>query len=263
VCEFFADFDSWNTNGSEKPKTVAIVNLEITYGHEVSESVGQFLADNGFEVVYEEFFEPGVADWTATIPKLKSLNPDIVLAPQYFEDSVTFVQKCKELNYSAPYMIIEGMGWDPTSWTNPEAGGLDPSVAKSGFFSYSVYKSKYESDTKDYLASYVKEKYNSIPGNDILCGFMAVELACKAAIEAGSTEKADLIKVLTENTFHLAGYDYTMSESGGNAADFSWGVGQYIPDDLASADTSGDDWYVVYPEEYKDHEPVYPFPGWE
>ena len=52
-------------------KTVAILNLETTYGHEVSETVGKFLKENGFNVVYEEFFEPGNSDWTSTVQKVK------------------------------------------------------------------------------------------------------------------------------------------------------------------------------------------------
>ncbi len=263
VMDFFAHFDEWNTKGEPKPKTVAILNLEISYGHEIANSVVPYLEENGFEIVYDEFFEPMQADWTPIVAKLKELQPDIIFQPHYFEDSVRFIEKCKEMNYSAPYMIIEGMSWDPISWVNPQVGGLDPSVAKKGFFGYAVYKEKYQSETKDYLAAYVKEKYNNIPGNDLICGFMAVELAAKAANTAGSIEKADLIKTLTENTFNLAGYAYKMNDTGGNAADFSWGVGQYIPDDITNADSSGSDWYCVWPKEYQNHEPSYPFPGWD
>jgi branched-chain amino acid transport system substrate-binding protein len=201
-------------------------------------------------------------EWTPIVSKLKTLQPDIVFVPHYFEGCVNFVETAKELDYYAPYMIIEGMSWDPLSWVDPEFGGLPPSVAKRGFFGYGVYKDKYESDSKDYLAAYVKEKYNHIPGNDLICGFMAVELAAKAANIAGSVEKADLIKALTSNTFNLAGYDYTMNATGGNGADFSWGVGQYIPTDINNADKSGDDWYIVWPLKYQTHEPFYPFTGW-
>ena len=105
-----------------------------------------------------------------------------------FEDSVSLVQKCKELNCYAPIMIVEGMSWDPIGWPNTELGGLDPSIAKLPFLGYSVYKSKYESDSKDYIEKYCKETYNSISSNDLLCGFIAVEMACKAANAAGSTD---------------------------------------------------------------------------
>ncbi len=262
VAEFFASFDEWDTKGLEKPKTVAILNLEISYGHEIADSVVPYLEENGFEIVYHEYFEPMAGDWTPIVSRLKEIQPDILFAPFYFEDSVQLIEKAKEMDYSAPYMIIEGMSWDPISWTNPEFGGLDPSIAKRGFFGYAVYKSKYESESKDYLAAYVKEKYNSIPGNDLICGFMAVELAAKAANAAGSVDKQAMIDAMTSNTFSLAGYDYTMNSSGGNAADFSWGVGQYIPEDINAADTSGDDWYCVWPKQYADHEPAYPFAGW-
>ncbi len=264
VAEFFVNFDEWNTNPElEAPKTVAILNLEIAYGHEIEESVVPYWEENGLEIVYNQYFDPMETDWTPVVSKLKELNPDIVFCPHYFEGSVNFVETCRELNYSAPYMIVEGMSWDPLSWPDPTVGGLEPSVAKRGFFGYAVYKEKYESESKDYLAAYVKEKYNSIPGNDLICGFMAVELAAKAANAAGSIEKADLIEAMTTNTFQLAGYDYTMNETGGNGADFSWGVGQYIPEDINSADGSGSDWYCIWPLEYQTHEPVYPFPGWE
>ena len=253
------NYDKYETSGE---KTVAILNLETTYGHEVSETVGKFLKENGFNVVYEEFFEPGNSDWTSTVQKVKDLKPDILFAPQYFEDSVSLVQKCKELDCYAPIMIVEGMSWDPIGWPNTELGGLDPSIAKLPFLGYSVYKSKYESDSKDYIEKYCKEKYDSIPSNDLLCGFIAVELACKAANAAGSTETEALQKAMTENTFDLACYPYTMNETGGNGADFDWGCGQFQPEDISTADTSGNDWATLYPTEYANSDKVITFTGW-
>ncbi len=264
VAEFLCSYDDWATSDSpEKPKTVAIVNLETTYGHEVSTALNKYFSENGLDVVYEEFFDPGNADWTATISKLKQLDPDVVINTQYFDDGVKFTQQCKSMDYSADYMVIEAQGWDAMDWCNPDQGGLTPSDAKKNFLSYSVYKPTRDAESTKWLADYCKEKYNSVPGNDLICGFMAVELACKAAAKANSFEKDDLIKVLTENTFDLAGYDYKMNETGGNCADFSWGVGQYQPADLSKADTSGDDWQILWPKDLATSTPNLPFQGWD
>ena len=255
-----SNYSKYKTSGQ---KTVAILNHETTYGHEVSESVGKFLKENGFKVVYEEFFDPGNSDWTATVQKVKNLNPDILFAPQYFEDSVSLVQKCKEMNCYAPIMVIEGMSWDPISWPNTELGGLEPSTAKLPFLGYSIYKAKYESASKDYLADYCKKEFNSIPSNDVICGFMAVELACEAAKKANSTETDALQEALSNNTFNLAGYPYKMNESGGNGADFDWGCGQFQPKDLSKADASGDDWVTLWPEKYATSSEAITFEGWK
>ena len=67
---------------------------------------------------------------------------------------------------------------------------------------------------------------------------------------------------MESNTFELAGYNYTMNSSGGNAADFNWGVAQYQPADINNASPTDRDWVVVWPEKYKEKDPVYPFPGW-
>lgn len=259
VAEFLATSEN---EGVETPQTVAIISLETTYGYEVSDALTAYFEDAGIEIVYEEFYEAGVADWTPCITKLKAVAPDAIIVPHYFEDSVTFVQACQAMDFSCDYMVIEGMGWDSASWTNPDSGGLDPSIAKMNFLSYSVYKSTRTVESTLYAAEYCLEHYNSVPGNDFLCGFMAVELACKAAIEAGSTDKDALIEVLQSTTFELAGYDYMMNETGGNCADFSWGVGQYQPSDLSTADTSGADWQVLWPEEYKTADANLPFQGW-
>mgnify|MGYP000016344818 CR=1 FL=1 len=47
---------------------------------------------------------------------------------------------------------------------------------------------------EDYLADYCKKEFNSIPSNDVICGFMAVELACEAAKKANSTVKVTAAK---------------------------------------------------------------------
>jgi len=262
VAEFFVAFDTWNTKGLPKPQTIAIVNLEISYGHEIADSVIPFFNNNGINVIYNEFFDPMMSEWTPVVSRLKELKPDIVFVPHYFEGCVSFVEKCKELDYYTDYIIVEGMSWDPLSWCNREFGGLDPGVAKRGFFGYAVYKEAYESESKDYLGDYTLKKYNSIPGNDLICGFMAVELAAKAANLAGSIEKAAMIKAMVDNEFILAGYPYSMNDTGGNKAEFHWGVGQYIPEDINNANTSGSDWYCVWPQQFANHEPAFPFPGW-
>lgn len=257
LVEKYNEFD-----GTTENKTVAILNLETTYGHEVHDAVVPYLEKNGFHVVYEEFYEPGVSDWTATVSKLADLKPDVMFAPQYFEDSVSLVQKCKELKFYSPIMIVEGMSWDPISWPNTEFGGLEPAVAKLPFLGYSVYKTEYKSDSKKYLEDFCKKTYDSIPSNDLICGFMAVELACNAANAAGSTKTEDLQKAMTENTFDLAGYAYTMNESGGNGADFSWGCGQFQPEDMSNVDKSGSDWKTIWPAQYATSEKIVPFTGW-
>lgn len=264
VANFFANFDKWNHEGLEKPKTMAILNLEIAYGHDVADTIIPVFENAGYEIVYDEYFAPHVSDWTPIISRLKELQPDIVMQPHYFEDTVTFIEKCIEMDYWPPYMISEGPGWDPIAWTNPELGGLDSSIAKRpGIFSYGVYKDLHESESKDYLHAYTMDKYGNIPGNDFLCGFMAVELAAKAANLGGSIDKDDMIKTMVENTITLAGYDYKMNETGGNVAEFYWGVSQYIPDDINNTDTTGDDWYCIWPEKYATSKPAYPLSGWE
>jgi hypothetical protein len=182
---------------------------------------------------------------------------------QYPEDSKTFVEKSREMNYYAPYMVIEGAAFDQMSWTRPELGGLPPSIAKRGFLGYSVYKRKYQSETKKYLEDYVRQKYNFVPPVDHLFGFMSVELLARAANKAGSLNREAMIKVMTDNTFKLAAHPYRMNETGGNAAEFHWGVGQFIPEDIEKADDGSDDLYTLWPPKYKERDVSYPFMGWK
>ena len=68
-----------------------------------------------------------------------------------------------------------------------------------------LYESiKYQSESKEYLADWVYEKYGHFPGNDHICGFMPIELMAKAANKAGSLNKEDMIEVMMNNTFNLA-----------------------------------------------------------
>ena len=101
VFEFIAAYDEWGAStDAEQPKTIAMVNLETTYGNEVSAALHPFLEEHGIEIVYEEQFAPGTSDWTSTVTKIKELNPDIVFNDQYFDDGVNFIQTCKKLNYT-------------------------------------------------------------------------------------------------------------------------------------------------------------------
>jgi ABC-type branched-subunit amino acid transport system substrate-binding protein len=51
VADFFANFDKWNHKNLRKPKTIAVLNLNISYGHEVADSILPYLEKHGYEVI--------------------------------------------------------------------------------------------------------------------------------------------------------------------------------------------------------------------
>ena len=87
-------------------KTVAINTLQSDFALEVKTFVVPALKKNGFEIVVENNYPPGIKDMTAMLLKVKRANPDAVLSFSYPPDSVLYVNQAREIGINSKFQLV-------------------------------------------------------------------------------------------------------------------------------------------------------------
>lgn len=84
-----------------KPKTAAILMMNVPGAEDMRKAARQVLAEQGVNLVYDELFEVNVPDYTPYILQLKSKAPDLVL----FGDSAAGAARM--------FLTMKRQGWRP------------------------------------------------------------------------------------------------------------------------------------------------------
>lgn len=89
---------------SSKPPTVALVDEDTEFGHNVLAGARANLQQLGLRLVYDRTFPPGTADHTPIVRAVRSANPDIVFVASYPVGSVGLLRAVHEVGYK-PQML--------------------------------------------------------------------------------------------------------------------------------------------------------------
>lgn len=98
----------------ERPKTFAIMTVDIPDGNFVGGAYKEVLEAKGYTVLLWELFPEGATDLSASILKIKGQNPDGMYWFGSAADGVTLLRQMKELDLNVKYLYtLKGMwGYD-------------------------------------------------------------------------------------------------------------------------------------------------------
>jgi branched-chain amino acid transport system substrate-binding protein len=180
-----------------KPKTAAILMMNVPGAEDMRKAARQVLAAQGIQLVYDELFEVNIPDYTPYILQLKSKAPDLVL----FGDSAAGAAKM--------FLAMKRQGWRPATgfgvatltaeqFLDPVGDYADNWLTAAGMV---VPPNAPEAkDCNDALkASYPEQK----PNHFTMFGCLAAKITVDAMNRAGrNLTRAGLIAAL-ENTRNL------------------------------------------------------------
>jgi branched-chain amino acid transport system substrate-binding protein len=92
-----------------KPKTVAIVHENSSFGTKGAKSFSRFCEKAGYKVVLTEGYEHGDIDFKPVLIRIKQLNPDILYMVSYIMEGSLIMKQARELKLT-PKMFIGGAG---------------------------------------------------------------------------------------------------------------------------------------------------------
>ena len=228
-------------------KTIAVINEDTLFPKAAAQGTVELAKKRGLQVVHVEAYPKGHTDFASILGKIKALNPDVLAASTYFDDSVAIARQLKELNVN-PRMFGVTVGADlpkfyeilgkaaefvygPSQW-EPElvalrAGGLVP-IARQ----YPGAKEFVEAHGKEY------------PGADLSYqtagGYGGCQILLEAIKRAGSLDGEKLRTAILNLDFNTAFGGFRVDRDGFQTAHkmvvFQWQDGKKVivwPEDLA------------------------------
>lgn len=234
-------------------KTGVVVTMNIAFGEEAKLAWEPLLPAAGIEMLDSLVYQNGGTDFTDTILKLKSLDPDVVFLLANTNDSILWTRQLQENDYY-PKMALINMG----------SGFLDPNyvatvgatAAEGTFVTWDWVPNINLPGAKEKSDEFLKETGKTIAGLNTTVSTMyllkdALEKAC-------STDPKVLAEVLRTTTFSSEGalwaYQWSsvsFDEKGAVAG--SAVVAQYqngVP-------------MAVWPENVAITQPIWPAPSWD
>ncbi|MDE5832409.1 MAG: branched-chain amino acid ABC transporter substrate-binding protein [Desulfovibrio sp.] len=85
-------------------KKVALLHDNSSYSKGLAEETGKNLDKKNIQVVFFDALTPGERDYTATLTKLKTVDPDLVFYTGYYPETGMLLRQKKEMGWAVPMM---------------------------------------------------------------------------------------------------------------------------------------------------------------
>ncbi len=178
-------------------KAVIFVDNSSDYSKGLASFFKQAYTSKGGEIVGEEAYLQKDTDFKAVLTKIKTMNPEILYVPGYYEEVGKIIKQARELGMTLP--IVGGDGWDSPKLS--EIAGAGP--LNNTFFTNHYSPDDTSPASKAFVDAYVKA-YNQKPDAPAVLGYDGARLMIDAISRAGGTEGAKVSKALAETKNYKA-----------------------------------------------------------
>lgn len=172
-------------------KSVVLLHEDTLFGKSTGDGQVKAAADYGIEVLDRIAYPKETADMTATLAKIKQLNPDAVLLVSYLSDAVLITKTMKELGINAPIV-------------GTSAGHIDPAYISTlgADADYTFTVGEWATDVKKTGVEEIAKKFKAKFGIDMnghaAETYMSTYVLKDALERAGSTDRKKLRDALAE-----------------------------------------------------------------
>ena len=162
-------------------RVVIIKDVKNDYSIGLAQFFTETFTKLGGQVVGEQAYSEGDADFLAQLTAIKGLNPEIVVVPGYYQESALMVKQARGLNMTMPF--LGGDGWDASEIL--EVGG----AAMNGTYFTNHYAADDTSAiVQDFVRTYKARFDNKIPDAMAVLGYDAARILFDAISRAGSDD---------------------------------------------------------------------------
>lgn len=230
------------------PTTIAIAYEDGIYGQTSRDYAVKYLKDKGFQVVFDERFKSGSADFTPMLTKVKATNPDIFYWVAYAGDTTLIMKQAKEINFNPKLFLSVAINFpqykDSLKATGDYVAGVDVWIPGMRLQETVTWMEKYKKAYPDRTPEYWTPLAYS--------NFMTVAEAIR---KAGTTQKDKVIEALkkTDYASPVGRITFKKSEEGG--------LNQSM-DELIITQWQNGISHVVFPASKATAQLMYPTPEW-
>lgn len=226
-----------------KPKTVAIAYEDGLYGSDSNESAKKYFGGK-FDIVVDEPFKTGSADFSAILNRVKAENADVLFVVGYGGDNVKIVQQVNTLGIKLSATLVLANGQTQSDYGD----------SGEGLFTLDTWSANEKVEgLESFIEGYKKFAGAETAQSPVVQGYTAMKVYLDAVKKAGSVDKAKVEAALGEMTFTTpyGEVDFNKSEEGGTHQ-------LLTSKNFVTVQYQGTDSPVVWPKEVASAESVYP-----
>ncbi|HEX4845647.1 MAG TPA: ABC transporter substrate-binding protein [Geothrix sp.] len=230
-----------------KPTTIAFIYENTDFGTSTTKTAKDYVAKKGIQVVADEAYPKGAADYRSTLAKVKSKNPDLVFMVSYVADAILLMRQSKEV------------GLQPQAFLGAGAGFTTTEFAKERAISESVISCTQWTDdvswpgAKDFSNRY-QAKFGKQPTYHAACAYASMMIMAETARNAGGD------RAKTRDGLKAGKWNGVMGEV--KFADYDGFTNQNDHQMLVQQILNGN-YETVLPSQFATKKAVYPFPKWK
>jgi branched-chain amino acid transport system substrate-binding protein len=183
-----ADF---STQKLSAKKAVIYIDNSSDYSKGLSKSFREAFTKGGGTIVGEESYQTKDTDFKAVLTRIKTLNPDVIFVPGYYEEVGKIVKQAREMGINAPMM--GGDGWDAPQLV--DIAGKD--ALQNTFISNHYSPEDPDPKVKKFVDAY-KAKYNAVPDAMAVLGYDGIYMIADAVKRAGAVDREKIKNALAE-----------------------------------------------------------------
>lgn len=172
---------------------VAFLGEDTDFGRSGEDGFTQAMAGIGKKMALQDFYQQGVADFSAVLTKLKASQPSVIALYGLSSDQQNIVNQMATFGLKIP---LTG---------RLQTDVLPPQALSSGFLdgttSVQPYSSELDTPENAKFVAQYKEKYGSVPNSIAYSGFEAMHTLLDAVKRAGSTDRNAVREALKASNF--------------------------------------------------------------
>ncbi len=229
-----------------KPKSIAFIYESTDFGNSVGAAGKDYAQKKGLQVLADEAYQKGAADYRSTLTKIKAANPDLVFMVSYVADAILLMRQSREVGLKPQAFLGGGAGFDTAQFqSEKEISNLA--------FSVTQWTPESSAPATEFAKRYTA-KYGKKPTYHAACAYAAMMIVGEVAAKAGGDREKVRAALDTGSWSGVLG-DVKFADYEGftNQNKLVMPVIQY---QNGAPET-------VYPPQSAKKKAVYPFPGWK
>ena len=230
-----------------KPRTVAFIYESTDFGNSVSAAGKEYAKAKGLQIVGDEAYQKGAADYRSTLTKLKGANPDLVFMVSYVADAILLMRQSREVGLKPQAFLGGGAGFDTAQFESEKD-------ISTNVFSVTQWTPESSKPATDFDERY-RAKFGKKPTYHAACAYASMMIVGEVAAKAGG-DREKIRQALDGGAWSggiIGDVKFEDYEGFTNQNRLVMPVIQY---QNGAAVT-------VYPAKAARAKAVYPFPGWK
>lgn len=178
-----------------------LVNNSSDYSDGIAKAFTEQAEKLGINITVKEGYADGDRDFRAQLTKIATVNPDVLLIPEYYEQASLIAAQAREMGVKS--IFVGSDGWDGISKTLDETAYK---VIENSYFTNHFSMQDDSPKIQNFIKAY-KDTYKEDPSAFSALGYDAVYMVKEAIEKAGSTEKQAIVDALKDIEYDgITGY---------------------------------------------------------